>query len=230
MPRRLEMTAANEGLARMDGVGPQLRHAGLNLADDPRALREHFESDVFGFWVFLMSDAVVFALLFAVYGYHDRRHRGRTRASGGVQDRLGLHRDDAAADLLLHLRHGVLKLKRDPRARAVVLWLLVTLALGLSFLGMEVNDFVTMVSHGATADRSGFLSAFFVLVGMHGLHVTTGIVWGMVMLLQLLAMERTDRMRINLIRLSLFWHFLDVIWIGILSIVYLQGLIPGLPQ
>ena len=214
----------------MGVVGPQLRHAGLNLADDPREIRAQFESDVFGFWVFLMSDAVVFALLFAVYA----TMIGATAGGPGSASEFKI--SSAFIETMLLLTSSftfgmtMLKLKRDPRTRPVFLWLLLTVLLGIGFLGMEINDFVAMVSHGATADRSGFLSSFFVLVGMHGLHVATGIVWGFVMLLQLLVMERDDRMRINLIRLSLFWHFLDVIWIGIFSIVYLQGLIPGLPQ
>jgi cytochrome o ubiquinol oxidase subunit III len=214
----------------MDGVGPQLRHAGLNLQDSPREVRKQVESDVFGFWLFLMSDAVIFALLFAVYG----TMIGATAGGPGPLDefKIGPAFVETALLLTSSFTFGMtmLTLKRDPRTRPVVLWLLLTLCLGLAFVGMEINDFVTMVSHGATADRSGFLSSFFVLVGMHGLHVTTGIVWGFVMLLQLLTMERDDQMRVNLIRLSLFWHFLDIIWIGIFSIVYLQGLIPGLPQ
>ena len=82
-----------------------------------------------------------------------------------------------------------------------------------------------MVGDGATAARSGFLSAFFVLVGMHGLHVTTGVLWGLMMLLQLAAFGLDDdRIKVNLLRLGLFWHFLDVIWVAIFSVVYLQGL------
>lgn len=214
----------------MDGIGPQLRHAGLNLRDDPREIREQVESDVFGFWLFLMSDAVIFALLFAVYG----TMIGATAGGPDPLDefKIGPAFIETALLLTSSFTFGMtmLTLKRDPRTRPVVLWLLLTLCLGLTFVGMEINDFVTMIAHGATADRSGFLSAFFVLVGMHGLHVTTGIVWGFAMLLQLLTMERDNQMRVNLIRLSLFWHFLDIIWIGIFSIVYLQGLIPGLPQ
>ena len=83
----------------------------------------------------------------------------------------------------------------------------------------------TMASHGATPDRSGFLSGFFVLVGMHGLHVTVGLFWILIMLLQMACFGKDEKVRINLIRLSLFWHFLDVVWIAIFSVVYLQGLI-----
>ncbi len=106
-----------------------------------------------------------------------------------------------------------------------MLWLLATLVLGLGFLGMEGHDFVTMAATRRTPDRSGFLSAFFVLVGMHGLHVTIGAIWTAVMLVQIAVIGRDRQVKVNLIRLSLFWHFLDVIWIAIFSVVYLQGLI-----
>jgi cytochrome o ubiquinol oxidase subunit 3 len=116
-------------------------------------------------------------------------------------------------------------LKRDLRARRLVLWLLATLTLGLVFLAMEGHDFAKMAADHATPDRSGFLSAFFVLVGMHGLHVTIGAIWIVVMLVQIATFGCDQKVKVNLIRLSLFWHFLDVIWIVIFSVVYLQGLI-----
>ena len=212
----------------MGGVGPQLRHAGLNLADDPREIREEVESDVFGFWIFLMSDAVVFALLFAIYGTMLGATAGGPRPADAFK--LGPAFIETLILLTSSFTFGLasLALKRENTSRRLVLWLVVTLALGLAFLGMETNDFMTMVSHGATASRSAFLSGFFVLVGMHGLHVTAGAVWILIMLVQIWKWGRDEKVRINLIRLSLFWHFLDVIWIAIFSVVYLQGLIsPG---
>ena len=206
-------------------IGPQLRHAGLNLADDPRETREKVESDVFGFWVFLMSDAVVFALLFALYG----TMAGSTMGGPGPADEFKI--GSAFIETLILLTSSFtfgmasIALKRDHGARRLVLWLLATVVLGFAFLGMELNDFATMVSHGATPDRSAFLSAFFVLVGMHGLHVAVGCLWILVMLLDLASLGRDQKAKVNLIRLSLFWHFLDVIWIVIFSLVYLQGLI-----
>ena len=107
--------------------------------------------------------------------------------------------------------------------RLAVRWLLVTWVLGLAFLGMEVNDFATMAAKGATADRSFFLSAYTVLVGTHGLHVLTGVIWLPVLLLQMAAIGLDRPLKVNLIRLSLFWHFLDIVWIAIFSVVYLQG-------
>jgi cytochrome o ubiquinol oxidase subunit 3 len=210
----------------MDGVGgPQLRHAGLNLADDPLEVREHVESDVFGFWIFLMSDAVLFALLFAVYGTSLDATVG---APGPAQEfKIGSAFIETLLLLTSSFTFGMasIALKRDVRSRRLVLWLGATLLLGLAFLGMEAHDFATMAADHATPDRSGFLSAFFVLVGMHGLHVTIGAIWTMVMLVQVAVFGRDLRVKVNLIRLSLFWHFLDVIWIAIFSVVYLQGLI-----
>ena len=210
----------------MDGIGgPQLRHAGLNLEDDPREVREQVESDVFGFWIFLMSDAVLFALLFAIYG----TSLGATVGAPGPAQEFKI--GSAFIETLLLLTSSFtfgmasIALKRDKRARRLVLWLIATLMLGVAFLAMEGHDFATMAADHATPDRSGFLSAFFVLVGMHGLHVTIGAIWTVVMLLQIAIIGRDEQVKVNLIRLSLFWHFLDVIWIAIFSIVYLQGLI-----
>jgi cytochrome o ubiquinol oxidase subunit 3 len=209
----------------MDGIGPQLRHAGLNLEDDPREIRQQVESDVFGFWIFLMSDAVLFALLFSIYG----TMLGATVGAPGPAQEFKI--GSAFMETLLLLTSSFtfgmasIALKRDLRARRLVFWLLATLALGIAFLAMEGHDFATMAADHATPDRSGFLSAFFVLVGMHGLHVTIGAVWMVVMLLQMATLGRDQKVKINLIRLGLFWHFLDVIWIVIFSVVYLQGLI-----
>ncbi len=207
----------------MDGVGPQIRHAGLNLSHDPAELHG-VESDVFGFWIFLMSDAVLFALLFAIYGTMLSATVGAP--SPAQEFKIGSAFTETLILLTSSFTFGMasIALKRARRL-ALVLWLITTLVLGLVFLGMEGHDFATMAADHATPDRSGFLSAFFVLVGMHGLHVTIGSVWMIVMLLQLAALGRDRRVKVNLIRLSLFWHFLDVIWIAIFSVVYLQGVI-----
>jgi len=172
-----------------------------------------------------MSDAVLFALLFAIYG----TMLGATAGAPGPAQEFKI--GSAFVETLLLLTSSFtfgmasIALKRDHRARRLVFWLLITLALGVAFLAMEGHDFATMVADHATPDRSGFLSAFFVLVGMHGLHVTIGAIWIVVMLAQMAALGRDEKVKINLVRLSLFWHFLDVVWIAIFSVVYLQGLI-----
>ncbi len=207
----------------MDGVaGPQLRHAGLQLSDDPAEL-DAVESDVFGFWIFLMSDAVLFALLFAVYGTSLAATAG---APGPAQEfKLGVAFVETLLLLTSSFTFGLASIALKHGSRRLLLWMIATLLLGLAFLGMEANDFATMAADDATPGRSGYLSAFFVLVGMHGLHVTIGSVWMVVMMVQLALFGTDKKVKINLVRLGLFWHFLDVIWIAIFSVVYLQGLI-----
>ena len=207
----------------MDGVGPQLRHAGLNLSEYPERQQE-LESGVFGFWIFLMSDAVLFALLFAIYG----TMQGATAGAPGAAQEFKISFAFIETLLLLtsSFTFGMASISlKYARRGALVFWLCITLLLGLTFLGMEAHDFATMAAGHAVPSRSGYLSAFFVLVGMHGLHVTIGALWLTVMLVQLAVLGPDRQVKLNLIRLGLFWHFLDVIWIAIFSIVYLQGLI-----
>jgi cytochrome o ubiquinol oxidase subunit 3 len=197
----------------MAGVttGPELRHAGLNLSDDPREVQEHFESDVFGFWVFLMSDAVMFACLFAIYG--TMRHATAGGPTGGQEFKFHSAFWETALLLTSSFSFGMVSISmKHARGR---LWI----------LKMEAHDFITMFHDGATPERSGYLSSFFVLVGMHGFHVFSGLIWMILMGIQLAVFGPDRRTKINLIRLGLFWHFLDVIWVVIFSIVYLQGLI-----
>jgi cytochrome o ubiquinol oxidase subunit 3 len=111
------------------------------------------------------------------------------------------------------------------KVRAVQLWLVVTALLGIAFVCIELSEFAHMVAEGATPRRSAFLSAFFTLVGTHGLHVTFGVLWIAVMLLQLRQRGLHPDNRRRLLCLSMFWHFLDVIWIGVFTFVYLLGVL-----
>ena len=203
--------------------GPALHHAGLNLRYASRHEAEQVESGVFGFWLFLMSDAVVFALLFALFGTSVEATAGAPALHDVVK--LGPAFIETLLLLTSSFTFGMasLALKRDQRRRFTVRWLLATCVLGIAFLGMEVNDFATMAREGAVADRSFFLSAYTVLVGTHGLHVLVGTIWLCVMFLQIATLRLDRPVRINLVRLSLYWHFLDIVWIGIFSVVYLQG-------
>lgn len=204
---------------------PELRHAGLNLADEPLEVREHVESGVFGFWVFLMSDAVLFALLFAVYGTMGGATAGGP--SGAQEFRFSSALWETALLLTSSFAYGMVSLcmKHTEGKRWPAIWLSVTFCLGAGFLVMEIQDFANMFRDGATPDRSGYLSSFFVLVGMHGLHVLCGLTWIVLMVAQLAIFGLDQRVKLNLIRLGLFWHFLDVIWVVIFSVTYLQGLI-----
>ncbi len=210
-------------------LGPTLLHAGLNLDHATREEAEQVQSDVFGFWVFLMSDTVVFALLFALFGTSLEATAGGPDLAGVVK--LGPAFIETMMLLASSFTFGMgsIMLKRGtkprlaPHLRPAVLWLALTWVLGVAFLGMEINDFATMAREGATADRSFFLSAFTVLVGTHGLHVLCGVIWLPILLLQLASGGLDRPLKVNKIRLSLFWHFLDIVWIAIFSVVYLQG-------
>ncbi|HVE23588.1 MAG TPA: cytochrome c oxidase subunit 3 [Acidocella sp.] len=204
---------------------PELLQAGLNVAAEPREVREHAESDVLGFWVFLMSDAVIFALLFSIYGT-----MGNATAGGPVpQHEFKFHSAFWETALLLtsSFSYGMvsLSLKHTRHRIWPALWLGVTFCLGAGFLIMEVRDFLTLFHDGATPERSGYFSSFFVLVGTHGCHVFSGLIWIVLMGIQIAMFGLDQRTRLNLIRLGLFWHFLDIIWVVIFSVVYLGALI-----
>ncbi len=196
------------------------------VLDDHRDVpAEDAEQGLFGFWLFLMSDAVVFALLFATYGVM------LTGTAGGPapRDLFELRPAFIETGLLLasSFTWGMASLAlkyRDPR-RTLLGWMAVTLLLGLGFLAMEWHDLATMFAQGSVPARSGFLSAFFALVPLHGLHVATGCLWIVVMAAQVMTIGVDARVKVNLLRMGLFWHFLDIIWIAIFSVVYLQGLV-----
>ncbi len=203
--------------------GPQLRHVGLNLAGADALEPGEAETDLYGFWIFLMSDAVLFALLFAIYG---TQLAATANAPGPETEfKLGSAFLETLILLTSSLTFGLaaIAMKYDQTRRGLVVLLCVTLALGIGFLVLEVQDFATMFAHGATPDRSGFLSAFFALVPTHGLHVSAGCIWIVVMLAQIAAFGLDARVKLNLLKLGLFWHLLDIVWIAIFSVVYLQG-------
>jgi cytochrome o ubiquinol oxidase subunit 3 len=202
-----------------------VKHAGLNLGFTDESTHEQAGSAVFGFWVFLMSDAVVFALLFATYGVMvSATVGGPTPAS---EYKIGPAFVETLTLLTSSFTFGMASIAmKHNLGRPILLgWLAATFVLGLAFLGMEVHDFASMFSDGAVPMRSGFLSSFFALVPLHGLHVLAGSVWLVVMMAQVLTFGLDARVKINLLRLGLFWHFLDIVWIAIFSVVYLQGLI-----
>ena len=217
----------------------QTRHPGLNLIHDDERAHAQTEELVFGFWVFLMSDLVLFSLLFATYA----TMLGSTAGGPGAHQLFDIKSAavETAALLLSSFCFGMasLTMKHDRGPMKIVLWLGVTLFLGLTFLGFEVHDFVSMYARGGAPDRSGFTSAFFALVATHGLHVSFGCLWIIVMMVQIVVfgVERgnsathaagrrllVDRVQTRILRLALFWHFLDIVWVGIFSFVYLQGL------
>ena len=204
-------------------TAPQLHHVGLRLGQSDVFEPGEAETGIFGFWIFLMSDAVLFALLFAVYGTQLAATAG---APGPAAEfKLGSAFWETMVLLTSSFTFGMASLAmKYARSRLwLVIMLLVTLVLGVIFIGMELHDFATMFRDQAWPERSGFLSAFFALVPTHGLHVTVGCCWIVIMLVQIAVFGMDDRVKINLLRLGLFWHFLDIVWVAIFAVVYIQG-------
>ena len=196
--------------------------AGPN-GDEP-ATPDAYEQRAFGFWLYLMSDAIIFSLLFATYAVMARNN------AGGPTGNTLFSLPNAFGETLLLLFSSItfgfatLAMKSGDKAR-MLSWLLVTFVLGLGFVGMEIREFRGLVQIGAGPDRSGFLSAFFTLVGTHGLHVSLGLIWIVIMASQVVVKGLTPPTTSRLFRLGLFWHFLDIIWVGIFSVVYLPGVL-----
>ena len=189
-----------------------------------RETAEIYEQREFGFWLYLMSDAIIFALLFATYVVMVDNN------AGGPTGKTLFSLPRAFGETLLLLfssatfGFATLAVRSDKRA-ATLAWLAVTFVLGLGFVLMEVGEFSGMVRAGAGPDRSGFLSAFFTLVGTHGLHVSFGLIWILIMMSQVVVKGLTVPVISRLLRLGLFWHFLDIVWVGIFSVVYLPGVL-----
>jgi cytochrome o ubiquinol oxidase subunit 3 len=179
---------------------------------------------ILGFWIYLMSDALLFASLFATFGVLGSSY------AGGPSPReifeLPLVALNTGILLVSSITYGFAMLAMEPgNVKRTQLWLLITALLGASFVAVELYEFATLIAEGATPQRSGFLSAFFTLVATHGLHVTVGIVWIGVMLVQLQKRGLVLQNKRRLLCLSMFWHFLDVVWIGVFTFVYLLGML-----
>ena len=177
---------------------------------------------IIGFWVFLAAEVVLFSCLFATYIlYHGQTAGGPT--SKALFDVPGF----ATETILLlasSFTYGLATYSmRRNKKYAVIGWLLVTMLLGMGFVGMEINEFYTYAIHGATISLSAFLSAFFTLVGTHGAHVSVGILWMLMVVIQV-AIRGIDTMTSRKVFIvGLYWHFLDVVWVFIFTVVYLTG-------
>jgi cytochrome o ubiquinol oxidase subunit 3 len=179
----------------------------------------------YGFWIFLLSDFVLFSCFFATYAVL------RNATAGGPSEvqlfDLGTVEAETACLLLSSFCGGLASLAAGART---LLWFEIamgaTAALGAGFLGLEFSEFARLADEGAGPQRSAFLSAFFSLVGCHGAHVTCGLLWLMTMMAQALAKGfRPDIMR-RILCFTLFWHALDIVWVGIITVVYLTGVAP----
>jgi cytochrome o ubiquinol oxidase subunit 3 len=184
----------------------------------------HDNGTTLGFWIYLMSDALLFAGLFATFGVLSKSFAGGP-APHELFD-LGLVAINTAILLASAFTCGLAMISMQAgRVGATRAWLAVTALLGASFVAIELHEFSAMAAEGATPQTSAYLSAFFTLVGTHGLHVTIGVAWILVMLVQLGQRGLHHENRRRLMCLSMFWHFLDVIWIGVFSFVYLMGVL-----
>lgn len=178
----------------------------------------------FGFWVYLMSDCVLFAGLFATYAVlHNSTLGGASIAS---ITNLPFVFGETMLLLTSSFTAGLAVLNAHAHKKNLTLvFLAATLLLGLAFVGMELSEFSNLIAEGSGPKRSAFLSSFFTLVGTHGLHVTLGALWMIVLMAHIWLKGITAGTTRKLLCLSLFWHFLDVIWIFIFTIVYLMGVL-----
>ena len=176
----------------------------------------------FGFWIYLMSDLIIFATLFATFAVLGRNYAGGP--TGKELFDLPYVLGETLFLLFSSVTYGLVMLAvHDGKKKWVLIGLAVTFLLGFGFVSMEINEFHGLIAAGHGPDRSAFLSSFFTLVGTHGTHVTFGLIWMAVMIGQVAVKGLTSPVQSRLMRLSMFWHFLDIIWIGIFSIVYLMG-------
>ncbi|MEJ2588500.1 MAG: cytochrome o ubiquinol oxidase subunit III [Deltaproteobacteria bacterium] len=180
------------------------------------------DNKVFGFWIYLMTDLVMFSVIFATHAVLARNYAGGP--TGKDLFDLTYTFIETLVLLLSSTTCGLFMLAvHAEKRRSVFGWLVITFFLGLGFIFMEINEFAGMIREGYGPDKSAFLSAFFTLVGTHGAHVVAGLIWMAVMASQIVAKGLTRPVQSRLMRFSMFWHFLDIIWIGIFTFVYLMG-------
>ncbi|HWY79437.1 MAG TPA: cytochrome o ubiquinol oxidase subunit III [Candidatus Sulfotelmatobacter sp.] len=196
----------------------------IALVKQKKTLLETFVNDkvVFGFWVYLMTDLLMFGVLFATYSVlHGNIYNGPGSNElfnlpfALLETMILLTSSFTCGLALLAASKGVKKY--------VLIWFSITFLLGLAFLGLELSEFTKLVSEGNSWRRSAFLSSFFTLVGTHGMHITVGLLWMGICMIKLWSKDLTENLTRKLMLLSLFWHFLDIIWIFIFTIVYLLG-------
>jgi cytochrome o ubiquinol oxidase subunit III len=179
---------------------------------------------MFGFWVYLMTDLLMFAVLFAVYAVLSNRTMGGPSGEELFSPSLALTNTLILLTSSFTCGLGMIAARRANK-KQVLTWFGITLLLGLAFLGVELYEFAEFIHEGHTLATNAFLSSFFILVGTHGLHITSGILWLGTTLLYVYKRGLSPNIVRKLALLSLFWHFLDIVWIFIFSIVYLMAFV-----
>jgi cytochrome o ubiquinol oxidase subunit 3 len=182
----------------------------------------NIDRHVFGFWVYLMTDLVIFGVLFATYAVL----QGNT--FGGPSGQVLFSLSTALANTLILLTSSftcglAMLASQRGKVNQTITWLIATFILGSTFLMLELTEFSHFIAGGNGPQRSAFLSSFFTLVGTHGLHITVGLLWIIVAIVQIKIRGLTPSIVSKLTRFSLFWHFLDIVWIFIFTMVYLMG-------
>ena len=186
--------------------------------------QHHGELRTFGFWIYLMTDLILFSALFATFSSIGFNY------AGGSNPKELFHLPYLFVETMFLLvssfTFGLASVAaHNNKKNQTLIGLVVTFILGLGFIVMELNEFTKMIHEGSGPSTSGFLSSFYSLVGCHGLHVTIGLLWLIIMMFQLVKKGFTPSVNSRLTRLSLFWHFLDIVWVGVFTVVYLLGMI-----
>ncbi len=190
----------------------------------PDPHQDTFSKTVLGFWMYLMTDCLVFAALFTTYAVlHNSTFGGPSSrelfnlSTSFIETMILLFSSVTCGFAVLSAVHG--------KKNQAVAWMAITFLLGASFVAIELHEFNHLVQEGNSWRRSAFLSSFFTLVGTHGLHVSIGLLWMLVMMFQVFLSGINLYTFRRLVLFSMFWHFLDLVWIFIFTFVYLMGVI-----
>lgn len=194
------------------------------MSDEKQELAARNHRTTIGFWLYLMTDSLLFASLFAVYIVL------KSGTASGPEPREIIQMPLVLAETLLLLTSSltaglaILSLKFR-KVKPAIIFLALTYVLGVAFLTIELSEFSTLLADGHGWSQSAFLSAFFVLVAAHGAHITVGLIWLITLIIVLARKGLTDKLQRQFTLFGLFWHFLDLVWIFIFSVVYLGGLL-----
>ena len=202
----------------------QLANDKVILEQDTHSHEQHESNNVFGFWIYIMSDCALFAAIFATYIVL----QNNTFGGPSAKELFSMPYVLGETMLLLtsSFTYGIAMLAAYKKnLKQVFIWLFATLFLGICFMIMEVNEFAHLINTGNAWNANAYMSAFFTLVGTHGLHVSLGLIWLVILLIQLKQHKLTPVTIIKLTCLGLFWHFLDIVWVFVFTMVYLSGVI-----
>lgn len=199
------------------------------MSSAEEALELHHEAEandrtMFGFWVYLMTDLLMFAVLFAVFAVLRHNTMGGPGASELFSPKLALVETLILLTSSFTCGIGMIA-ARQGNKKQVLVWFGITFALGILFLGLELHEFSELIHEGYTMRTNAFLSSFFVLVGTHGAHIFSGLLWMAITLAFTIKRGLNKHMVRKLSLLSLFWHFLDIVWIFIFTVVYLMAFV-----